>query len=96
MVFCYEVSLGIADETDYPIQANPPLGGANVTSFWIFRVISVDPKLVLFTGALALEIQSRKSNGLNEIRTRSVTMQHVNTAIYRFNGTKYTFTNPHQ
>jgi predicted transcriptional regulator len=91
-VLCYRVSLGRTHETDYLIQANHQLAGANVTRFWVFRMIGNQPKQVLFTGGLSLEINLRRSNGLREIRTYSVTMQRLNTEIYRFNGTQYIHT----
>jgi len=88
-VLCYRISLGPAHETDYLIQANSQLAGANVTAFWVFRMIADQPQQVLFTGGLALEIKPRRSNGLHEIETYAVTMQQTHTETYRFNGTQY-------
>jgi len=88
-VLCYRVSLGSAHETDYLVQSNPRLGGANVTAFWAFRMIANQPQQVLFTGGLSLEIGRRRSNGLHEIQTYAVTMQQPHAETYRFNGTQY-------
>jgi hypothetical protein len=86
---CYRVSLGSKDETDYIVQGNHELMGANVTRFWVFRMVAGAPRLILATGGLTLSTTTRRSHELLEIRTGAVTMMQAHTQTYRFDGIQY-------
>jgi hypothetical protein len=46
-------------------------------------------EVVLFTGALGFTVQRRRSNGYLDIESASVTIQHANMSIWRFDGHRY-------
>jgi hypothetical protein len=84
-----EIHLAGWDEKDLVIIGRCPVCGANVSVFWIFRPKSDGYEMVLFTGAHNLRILKRHSSGYKEIETNSVTMQHLWTDRWRFDGIQY-------
>jgi hypothetical protein len=83
------VHLSQGKVSDLVVAANPPVSGANTTTFWIFRTTARGHELVLTTMAHDLVIKKTQWKGLREIETSSVTMMLPSTVSYRFDGKKY-------
>jgi hypothetical protein len=83
------IHLSTARPPDLIVVGQPPINGANVAWFWIFRLTSQGHKLVLFGGGHDLRVTSRYSKGFREIELLSVTLGQFNTLLYRFDGQEY-------
>ena len=68
---------------------NPCLLGANLGPFWIYRETANGYRLVLAVDALALELLSRRTNGLRDIVASAATASTVSRRTYSFNGSRY-------
>jgi len=71
-----EIHLHNSSEMDYVIEANPPVSGANITTFWVFIHTATGMKLAFTVGAHDLIIQARRFNG-NEYVKFSGTTQNI-------------------
>ena len=81
--------LGQAKGPDLVVVANPPISGANTTTFWIFRTSTRDHQLVLTAMAHDLTIKKTRWMGLRDIQTVTVTMMEATTVSYKFDGKRY-------
>ena len=88
-VQCYPVHLGAKNETDYVVMGIGPLLGANVTSFWVYRLINEFPVLVMQAPEFAIELLKTRHNGLLDIQLSSATAVTLNEVILRFDGRRY-------
>jgi hypothetical protein len=89
-----EIHLGTGKKPDVIIVANSPVAGANTTFFWIFRTTETGHDLVLTVQGHNLNVKSAHWKGYKEIELLSVTLGQANTALYRFNGTRYALYKP--
>jgi hypothetical protein len=76
-------------EIDLIVVAVGPVRGANVTMFWVFRSTPHGHELVLTAGGHDLQVKSTSWKGYRDIELLSVTMQKLNTVLYKFNGKRY-------
>jgi hypothetical protein len=76
-------------ENDLVVIANPPLAGANITTFWVFLQAPDGMKLVLTEHAHDLIIKSSRSHGHRNISLVGATAVRIISAIYRFDGSQY-------
>jgi hypothetical protein len=83
------IHLACPNEVDFIVLGECPMCGANVSPFWVLRPKNDGFEVVLFAGALSFTVEHRRSNGYREIETGSVTMQHANMSIWRFDGHLY-------
>lgn len=83
------IHLGPTSRADLIVVAEPPITGANVTLFWVFRSTANGYILVLRAGGHSLAIKRNRSNGYRDIETYSVTMQMFNSDLYKFDGKTY-------
>ncbi|MGD0522244.1 MAG: hypothetical protein ABSA48_13375 [Terracidiphilus sp.] len=83
------IHLGGRNEVDLIVLGKCPLCGANVVPFWVLRPKGDGFETILFTGALSITVQSRRSNGYRQIETASVTMQKARIYRWRFDGVQY-------
>ena len=63
--------------------------GANITGFWIFHNEGKRQRLVLDTRGLGLFLLKRSHHGLRDIEVGAATATTLHTAIYRFDGRRY-------
>lgn len=84
-----EIHLTKATKPDLIVVGKPPINGANVALFWIFRATVNGHELILFTGAHDLRVVRRRWKGFREIEVLSVTQGQVNTILFRFDGQRY-------
>jgi hypothetical protein len=63
--------------------------GANINSFWIFRLRGQSCELLLSTGAHDLMILETKTAGLPNVKTISMTAVSSAQSVFRFDGRKY-------
>jgi hypothetical protein len=83
------IHLAGPNEVDFIVMGECPMCGANVSPFWVLRPKDDVFQVVLFTGALGFTVKHRRSSGYREIETASVSMQHANISIWRFDGHRY-------
>jgi hypothetical protein len=83
------IHLAGPNEVDFVVMGECPMCGANVSPFWVLRPKGEGFEVIFFTGALGFTVKNRRSNGYQEIETASVTMQHTNMSIWRFDGHRY-------
>jgi hypothetical protein len=83
------IHLTHSGEIDLIVVSVGPVRGANVTMFWVFRSTPHGHELVLTAGAHDLQVKSTFWKGYRDIELLSVTMQKLNTVLYKFNGKRY-------
>ena len=83
------IHLGLNSRPDLVVVGEPPLAGANVVMFWIFRSTPAGHKLLFRAGGHDLVVLNSRHNGLRDVQTSSVTLQRLNDSIYRYNGSRY-------
>lgn len=83
------IHLNTTANRDVIVVANPPLAGANVTSYWIFRSTPKGHDLVMNGPAHDLEILLTRHNGYRDIQLTSMTALTVSTVTLRFDGKRY-------
>jgi hypothetical protein len=83
------IHLTHSGEIDLIVVSVGPVRGANVTMFWVFRSTPHGHELVLTTGAHDLQVKSTSWKGYRDLELLSVTMQKLNTVLYKFNGKRY-------
>jgi hypothetical protein len=85
-----EVHLAGPREKDLVVMATGRLGGANVTTFWVFRPTEHGHELVLNGPALVLNIKKERANGYKMIElTKVVHLDTIDSVTLRFNGSRY-------
>jgi len=84
-----EVHLSSGAQPDLVVRAEPPLAGANIDYFWIFRNTAGGHHLVLAAPAHDLEIRAHRSKGFPDIAMTSMTSRQIHTVLYRFDGKHY-------
>lgn len=86
----FPVSLSNSQEKDYVVWGQAPLTGADNDWFWVVRSEAPTPRVVLFCGALRVEILPRPHNSLEDIRcTWESPGGDGFIHDYRFNGQRY-------
>ena len=83
------VHLSSRPVADLVVRAEPPLAGANIDYFWIFRKTGAGHELVLGAPAHDLEIRTHRSNGYREIEMSAETASTFHSVLFRFNGKRY-------
>jgi hypothetical protein len=83
------IHLTHSGEIDLIVVSVGPVHGANVTMFWVFRSTPHGHELVLTAGGHDLQVKSTSWKGYRDIELLSVTMQKLNTVLYKFNGKRY-------
>jgi hypothetical protein len=85
-----KVHLADLSETDYVIEGNLPLAGADHGWFWVVRAKTADkPAIVLFDGTTELELLQSRHGGFRDIRTVwSMGPSHIE-EYFQFNGVNY-------
>jgi len=84
-----EIHLHNSAEVDYIIEANPPLSGANITTFWVFIPAATGMKLAFTVGAHDLIFQARRFNGYKIIEASAENCCTINSSRFRFNRNEY-------
>ena len=74
---------------DLIVEANGPLVGANVNSFWVFLAGSHGHRLVLNAPTHNLKVEDHRTNGYRDITLISAVAGRINTTQLRFNGHEY-------
>jgi len=76
-------------ETDIVVKGEPPVLGANVTTFWVFCPSTSGHELVLKASALTLGVGKKRWNRYLEIDMSSATASVLSTISFRFDGKRY-------
>jgi hypothetical protein len=84
------IHLSSPDQADLIVMGQPPVTGANVTTFWVFRA-TPHGYLVVMAAAPAhdLIVTNTRSNGYRNIELWSLTAVKLSTVACRFDGEKY-------
>jgi hypothetical protein len=86
----FPVSLSGSREKDYVVWGQQPLSGADNDWFWVVQTTSPKPRVVLFCGALTLEMVHQVHNSLRDIRCAWESPGGDGfIQDYRFNGQRY-------
>jgi hypothetical protein len=85
-----EIHLRSADEVDFIVMAEGPLGGANVTTFWVFVFTAEGYQLALTAPAHDLIVENQRLKGYRNIELTSMTAVQISTVLLRFDGKRYT------
>lgn len=89
-VYGSEIDLNNDTHADYVIMAHqPPLAGANITTFWVFLNEDGEFRCVLRTSALELDISRKIVNGLRKISSFSASATASFETDFVFDGTTY-------
>ncbi len=83
------IHLSTRTASDYVLQGEGPISGANVTTFWIFRSTARGHQLILTATAHDLVVGHKRRNGYLEIETMSATASEVTTVWYKFGSRRY-------
>jgi len=83
------VHLAGPDERDLIVEAEGGLAGANVTNFWVFRLMPGGAQLVLNGPAHDLTLMKPSWNGLHEIELESATATRFHRVVLKFNGARF-------
>jgi hypothetical protein len=86
-----EIHLSRRSTAEVIVMAVGPLAGANVTTFWIFRRVGGQFKLILVPPAPAhtLRVMGTFTNGFRDLQLLSATAVMVSSTVLKFNGTAY-------
>lgn len=85
-----EISLGRAGDQALIVGGIRPMSGADNDWFWVVLSPVKNPRVVLFEGAYALEIQDSRTDGYRDIRSVWSSPSETISKSYRFNGRRYT------
>jgi hypothetical protein len=85
----FPVSLHGEGDSDFVVQAEDRLRGANVTTFWVFLQTTDGPKLVLTLPAHDLTVENVRSHGYRKIEAGAATAVKAWTKTFCFNGSEY-------
>lgn len=83
------VHLRKSDQRDIVVIGQGPILGANVTTFWVFRSVGNEYRLVLNAPAHDLVIKNSRTNDYLDIEIIAATVDRVSTTTFKFDGTKY-------
>ena len=84
-----EVHLTATKRVDLLVVGEPPVSGGNTAMFWVFRARDPGHALVLTIVAHDLILKNTRSKGYRDIEVHSMTAVRLSTAVYRFDGQKY-------
>jgi hypothetical protein len=84
-----KIHLSNPRRSDIIVVGEPPLAGANVVTFWVFRATPQGYKLVLNAPAHDLAVANTRSKGYRDIELTSMTAVQISTVLCRFDGKKY-------
>jgi len=84
-----EIHLNGRDEVDLVVMGGGHLRGANVITFWVFRRLREDYKLVLKVAANGLKVQTALWKGFRNISTATPIAGSAVEMLYRFDGERY-------
>lgn len=84
------IQLSEAGVADLIVDAEPPLSGTNVTTFWVFRSTPRGYELVLTAPAHDLQVRRTRWNGYREIELSAETAVEFTSVLFRFDGKQYT------
>ncbi len=83
------IHLAGPEEEDLVVIGRPPILGANVTTFWIFRPRRDGFELLLTASAHDISIKNRRFNSYREVDVFSATAVRLVTVRYRLEGATY-------
>jgi len=83
------IHLSSGAQPDLIVVGEPPLSGANVANFWIFRATGSRYQVVMSAPAHDLSLLQSRHNGLRDIHLTSMSAAQINTSILHFDGTQY-------
>lgn len=83
------IHLSTTHRVDLIVMARPPIIGANIVTFWVFRATTNGYKLVLTAGAHDLIVKNRRSNGYQDIEMSAETARWYSSVLFRFNAEQY-------
>jgi hypothetical protein len=83
------IHLSTANRKDLVVVGQPPVSGANVTTFWVFRATPRGYELVLTAPAHSLTVRNSRWRGFRDIELVSATAVQVSTVLCRFDGKRY-------
>jgi hypothetical protein len=84
-----EVDLAGSRDRQIIVVGRYRVSGANVTTFWIYRLRDGRYDLILKTIAHTVQIHKSRSHGYRDIEAVSATAVTVSSRILKFNGTRY-------
>ena len=84
-----EIALGPTRQNDLIVEANGPLAGANVVTFWIFLRRGRNWELAFTAPAHDLRILRARSREYRQLETLRATCCKVTKVRFRFNGERY-------
>lgn len=83
------IHLSNSAKVDLVVVGNPPLAGANVTTFWVFHATPHGYELVLTAPAHDLEVKNTRWKGYRDIELISMTAVQMSRVLCRFDGQRY-------
>jgi hypothetical protein len=83
------IHLNGGKRADLVVVGNPPLLGANITTFWVFRASEHERELVMTWAAHDLRVQNTSHNGYRDLTLASATAVEVSYFVLHFDGKKY-------
>jgi len=83
------IHLKDSNEDDFVVQGTGPILGANVTTFWVFRMTGDKATLLLKVIAHDLLVKSTRRNGYLAIDAVSATASTVTTTSFEIKGNSY-------
>lgn len=83
------IHLSSPERLDLVVMGEWPLSGANVTTFWVFRMTDRGYDLVLRAPAHDLIVNDTRWKGYRDIELISMTAKQMSTVVCRFNGQRY-------
>jgi len=86
----WAIHLSNSGRVDLVVVGKPPLAGANVTTFWVFRSMPHGYELVLSAPAHDLAVMNTRSKGYRDIELISMTAVQISSILCRFDGERYT------
>jgi hypothetical protein len=85
-----EVKLGGLDERSFVVIGEGPLAGANITTFWIFRISRAGAGVLLKAPSLGLTILATRSEGYRDIELQAATAVRLSKVLLKFKNGRYT------
>jgi len=76
-------------DKDLLIRGQGKMAGADNDWYWIIASYDHHPRLILFVGCLSLEIQSKKTNGYDDILALWNSASSTNSRLFRFDKMTY-------
>ena len=89
-VFGSQIDLNDDNQADYVVMAyQPPLAGANITTFWVFLNDSGAFRCILKTSALEINVSKRFEKGFRSITGVSFTAVQGVEVVFAYDGRNY-------